>query len=336
MQKFAMMVGLPGSGKDTFIKEDNYFNDFVVVSSDQVRKDNGYDQGAKQGTFDICRKQITMALGKGRDVIFNATNLQRKHRFNLLNYLHQKFNDVEYFCYVLTTPVKVCKEWNSKREGFDRVPDEVIDHMIRSFQIPMKGEGFDHVLFCQNNWHYFCDKKGMIKYKYLSADFDKIYDFDQDNPFHTLSLGDHMDKTYDYVINNIEKYFNERYTGQAKYTPILEAALWHDIGKMITKDYHNAKGEPSDTAHYYGHENAGAYLMLSEFPYIWLYNSDDEIFDGYDTFVKIAIYINFHMRVSFIWRNYPNGKCAKREKVLFNDFDLKCLELLGEADRQAH
>lgn len=325
MQQFAMMVGLPGSGKDTFINEDRYFDDFVVVSSDQVRKDKNYKPGDVKDVFDICRKDIVSSLSFGENVIFNATNLNRKHRMNLLNYLHNKFEDIEYVCYVLTTPIKVCKEFNFKREGADKVPEDVIDHMVRQFQIPMKGEGFDDIYFCQNNWKYFCYEDGKIKYKYVSADYDDTYDFDQDNPHHTLSLGDHMDKTYDYIYDKIKDYTNPRYL------PLIEAALWHDIGKMITKDYHDARGNPSKTAHYYGHENAGAYIILSEFPYLDIFGTDN-----YDFYVKVATYVNFHMRVSFTWRNYPNGKCAKREKAFFSGFDLNCLELLGKADRQAH
>ena len=326
MQQFVMMVGLPGSGKDTFIKEDNYFNDFVIVSSDQIRKDKGYKQGEKKDVFELCRNNIVDSLSFEKDVVFNATNINSKHRINMLNLLHQKFNNVEYNCYVMTTPIKVCKEWNNKREGFDKVPEEVIDMMARQFQIPMIGEGFDHIYFCQNNWRYFCDEDGKIKYEYISADYDTVYEFDQDNPFHTLSLGSHMDKTFDYVCTRLGKA-----ALHPKYCALLEAALWHDIGKMVTKDYHDRKGNPTKTAHYYGHENVGAYITLSEFPYIF-----NDIESDYDFYVKMATYINFHMRVSFTWRNYPNGKCAKREKKFFNEFDLKCLELLGEADRQAH
>lgn len=333
MQQFAMMCGLPGSGKDTFIKEDRYFDDFIIVSSDQVRKDKNYKPGDIKDVFDICRKDIVSSLSLGKNVIFNATNLNRKHRMNLLNYLHQKFDNIEYFCYVLITPIKVCKEWNNKREGFDKVPDEVIDHMVRRFQIPMKGEGFDGICFCLVGSENFCYDDGTLKYKYVSTPYDNVYEFDQDNPHHTLSLGDHMDKTFDYIWDNISKVFPNANPKEDKFIAILMAALYHDIGKIITKDYHDAKGNPSKTAHYYGHENVGAYLTISEFPLIW----DEE--DGRYTFerlVKIATYINFHMRVSFTWRNYPNGKCAKREKTFFNDFDLKCLELLGKADRQAH
>lgn len=336
MQGFVMMVGISGSGKDTFIQKDSYFNDFVIVSTDQVRKNLGYPQGTIKDVFDICFTTIIDALTIGQNVVFNATNLKNKNRISLLERIRQKFGDKIYCeAYVVITPFKLCKERNAARVGFDRVPDKVLDQQLRSFQIPVVGEGFDNVVFVQSGPpSAFCDSNGRLKEEYRSFDYINgvgFYDFEQDNPYHSLSLGEHMDATRAYVreilfrencINNID---------DARYQPLLNAASWHDVGKVITKDYHDRAGNPSKTAHYYGHENVGAYIVLSEFFYVYGNYSFD-----FDMYVKMATYINYHMRVSFTWRKYPNGKCAKRERKIFSDFDLWCLELLGEADRAAH
>ena len=108
------------------------------------------------------------------------------------------------------------------------------------------------------------------------------------------------------------------------------AAYYHDIGKVLTKDYHDSKGNKTEHAHYYGHENAGAYFMLSEGYFLW----GPEY--GNDFIIKVATFINFHMRAGYTWKQHPEGKCAKREKKLFSDLDLKYLELLREADNYAH
>ena len=225
-------------------------------------------------------------------------------------------------------PIKLCKERNAQRDEFGRVPDEVIDHMVNSFQIPMEAEGFDTIVGYYPSQDVYCDLNGHIKKEYKSINLDVLDTFDQDNPFHTLTLGQHMQATYDYVKKHIPSSWVLT-ESNLEIGSLLIAAKFHDIGKLITKGYFDRKGNPSKTAHYYGHENAGAYLMLSEFRCM----PDESLL--YDIW-KVATYINFHMRVSFTWRNYPNGKCARREKQLFNDIDLQCLELLGEADRQAH
>lgn len=42
---------------------------------------------------------------------------------------------------------------------------------------------------------------------------------------------------------------------------IALAASFHDIGKPYVKTFIDAKGEPSDTAHYYGHQCVGAWMV---------------------------------------------------------------------------
>ena len=330
MQEFIMMIGLPGSGKDYFIEHDDSLKNHVIVSTDQIRKDNGYKQGTKNDVFQIAHNMIIDSLSLGKNVVFNATNLQRKFRMNLLTELHAKFKNVFYEAKVIVVPIKLCKERNAQRDEFGCVPNEVIDHMVRSFQIPLENEGFDKINYLYLDRELYCTIKDNYYYdildKYKTVDLHILNSFDQDNPFHTMTLGQHMQATYDYVI----RYLNRIDTSLGDVNPLIEAAKYHDIGKLITKDYHDRKGKPTKTAHYYGHENAGAYLILSEFPFLFAGGHN------YKHYIKMATYVNFHMRVSFTWRNYPNGKCANREKKLFNDFDLQCLELLGEADRQAH
>lgn len=335
MQEFVMMIGLPGSGKDYFIEHDDILKNHVIVSTDQIRKDNGYKQGTKNDVFQIAHDMIIDSLSLGKNVVFNATNLQRKFRMNLLTELRAKFPNVFYEADVIIAPVKLCKEQNSYRDEFGCVPEKVIDNMVRSFQIPLEKEGFDGIYCFYPNKKAYCieDVAGLwIKKEYASVDFDALNSFDQDNPFHTMTLGQHMQNTYKYVVKHYNPPVPESDFWGCK--PLFEAAKYHDIGKLITKDYHDRKGRPTETAHYYGHENAGAYLILSEFPFLSSYDTETYITE--EVFVKMATYVNFHMRVSFTWRQYPDGKCAKREKKLFNNYDLYCLELLGEADRQAH
>lgn len=332
MQTFTMMIGLPGSGKDYFIK--NNMDEYCVISSDQVRAENGYGPGAIEDVFTICRSKIMESLSLGEDVVFNATNLRRKYRVALLNKIYEKFGrDIYYRGYLMVTPINLCKERNERRIGAEEVPEKVIDNMAKSFQIPLKGEGFDYIYFIKPNLEEFCYEDGLIKYKYISADYDDIYEFDQFNHHHTLSLGDHMDKACDYI----EEHFQERIgmpISSKEFDLLTNTALFHDIGKLLTQDFHDKNGRPTKEAHYYGHENIGAYIMISEFPFFWNHNRKTEY--DFKFFIKMATYINFHMRVNHVWKKYPKGKATRKDKKLLSDFDIKCLEFLGEADRAAH
>lgn len=327
MQTFAMIMGIPGSGKDSFIKQNPILRNYTMVSSDEIRKEHNYEQGEIKNVFQIAREDIVTALQRGENVIFNATNLQRKHRMSLLEFLHIHFPEIRYEGYMILTPIKLCKEFNDLRTGFAKVPEKVIDNMVRAFQIPLEGEGFDKIFFC-NPWRSrFCYPEGGLKYKYFSADYDEIYNFDQDNSHHSLTLGEHMDATYDYLM----RYIEDTHEDIAAWTTILQAALWHDIGKMITKDYHDSKGNPTTEAHYYGHDNAGAYLVLTELPYFTNFLNQD-----FSVFVKMATYVNFHMRSRLVWAKFPDGKATRKDKKLLSDLDWKYINLLGEADFQAH
>jgi len=328
MQNFIMMCGLPGSLKSTYAKwlaKDRY-KDAEIISSDAIRKEKGYKQGEIADVFSIVNHRIMNSPHE--TVIYDATNLQRKYRVALLKNIDAKFGYlVNTELIFMSIPIKICKYLNEQRSGFDKVPDYVYDRMLRHFDIPMYNEGWN-VLEYANIFvlgrtsiidpHLFYDDR-RLSLKYSSFSIEDM-DFDQDNPHHTLSLKEHCNKCFEYVKNN-DKYFSEYYR-----TVIEQAALFHDIGKILTKDYHDAKGNPSETAHYYGHENVGAYLAAT--------GELDRYIDvsGY----TIAEFIAFHMKASFSWRRNPYGKRTIEEKKYFSVNDLMLLELLGEGDRQAH
>ena len=74
------LVGLPASGKSTFSASRK---DCVVVCPDTIRKTvlgNETDQKNGGLIFAIAWKQINKALLQGKDVIFDATNCQKKYR----------------------------------------------------------------------------------------------------------------------------------------------------------------------------------------------------------------------------------------------------------------
>ena len=48
-------------------------------------------------------------------------------------------------------PIEVLKERNNKRIGRARVPDEVIDRMLRQFQMPGLFEGFYNITVDENS-----------------------------------------------------------------------------------------------------------------------------------------------------------------------------------------
>lgn len=326
MYKFIILAGLPGSLKSTYAK--NFINieisDSVeYVSSDEIRKELDLEQGTIGNVFNIVQQRILKS--ERPIVIYDATNLRRKYRVNLLQQIRQKYPFARTEIVFHALPIKVCKYFNSQRKGFDKVPEYVYDRMLRGFDMPLYQEGWDYITYKTIYSDDFLNISNMFfnsRSDFISATKFDMVAFDQDNPYHTLTLDRHCAETVNYIVERYNNFSKEE-------RDILRiAAEYHDIGKVITKDYHKSNGEPSETAHYYGHENAGAYIMLSEY-------------SGIGTFPRTRIYqiaklINFHMKVSFSWRKNPYSKATLEGKKYFTGRELAMLELLGEADRNAH
>ena len=231
MPKFYMLVGLPGSGKSTYSKT---IEDAVIISSDALRKELYGSEEELGNPFEEMIKRTIDALKNGRDVVFDATNLNTKKRRHIVERI-KKYADYKK-AIVIATPYTECLKRNAERDR--HVPEEVIKHMYMTFSMPCKQEGFDEVSI-----HY--------------TDFVPMSDYEMckiphDNSHHHLSIGDHMIAAY--------KYLREHY-GTDDYV-LTAATLYHDIGKPFCKTFVNKRGESSIEAHYYGHESVGAYDIM--------------------------------------------------------------------------
>ena len=182
------------------------------------------------------------------------------------------------------------------------MPDFVIDRMLSRFQIPAFYEGFDQIWF---------HSTGEL------MNFDQMLDgFMQDNPHHSLSLQDHLQIASMYFVND----------------PVLEeTAKWHDIGKLFTKSFVDAKGNPSEIAHFYGHENYGAYLyLLNNTVQATSYVGTQFLRDAVP---YKALLINWHMR-PYEWDKNPHVK--EKDERLIGHNAIVDLEKLHAADIAAH
>jgi hypothetical protein len=128
-------------------------------------------------------------------------------------------------------------ENNKNRERV--VPEYVIHNMYKSFQFPLYTEG----------WNKISVVNIFSEYKDPVSKIVELRNFSQDNSYHTLSLGKHMEKSLDL------------YKGNYPY-----AAWLHDIGKEHTKSFVKKDGTVDTNAHYYGHENISAYEVRNQFP----------------------------------------------------------------------
>ena len=80
MGNLYVVIGLPGAGKDYWI-EHNKSKDDIVVSSDAIREEifgDANNQDHNGEVFDIMFNRTRKALVNGKNVFYNATNINRK------------------------------------------------------------------------------------------------------------------------------------------------------------------------------------------------------------------------------------------------------------------
>ena len=300
-----MMIGLPYSGKSYFVNKYKAEND-EYISSDEIRKElygDESDQTNPNKVFEIMYKRTCKALSENKSVWYDATNIKSKYRIHLLNSLKHKFSDVHYKCYVMCTPFKILLIRQQNRDRF--VPATVIDKMIRQFEVPMYYEGWDEIELVRMPdivTRFNADR-------YLETNKNIAHD----NPHHTLNIFEHMQlastKYHEDMVkeNNVEEHV------------IYNTLKYHDIGKYYCKTFIDAKGIKSNIAHYYNHENVGAYYILTSN----ITNSDYAL-------LIIAWLINNHMKF------YINGISNWINKYNIPQSLIDKLEIVHKYDMEAH
>lgn len=149
MAILVLMVGVPGSGKSTWI-QNNLTDKDVWVSRDAIRYnllEEDDDYFAKENeVIELFINNINNMLNKNfRYVYADATHLHPKGRAQLLNNLKIK-PDAIYAVYI-DTPLNITLERNAQREGRARVPDDVIKRMYRSVSLPTARENINTLFF---------------------------------------------------------------------------------------------------------------------------------------------------------------------------------------------
>ena len=141
-----MMMGLPASGKSTWIKNNLVEGRAAVVSPDLVMTNP--ETGAYVWSPEACSQAWALSyrmagalLSAGKDVVFDATFCSVISRSALLN-LALGMGATVHGVYIKTS-AKECKARNALRSVDRRVPEEVLTEMADTFEAPTAMEGFD-------------------------------------------------------------------------------------------------------------------------------------------------------------------------------------------------
>jgi predicted kinase len=126
-----IMSGMPGMGKDTYIRR--HLPDWPVVSLDQIRKVLDIKPDENQGEVIQAAIEATRVhLRAKRNFVWNATNLTRLYRGRIVSLCIDYGATAE--IRALDTSASVTRQQNRERDA--RVPDAVIARMLESWEPP--------------------------------------------------------------------------------------------------------------------------------------------------------------------------------------------------------
>ena len=300
--KLYIMVGISASGKSTIAKQIAEKENCIIVSSDAIRSEicpgGVSDQSKNEEVFKIFHRRIRENLLKGNNVICDATNITIRSRRAIFNTVRNI--DCYKIGYIVVKKIEDCIKDNKNSDRVD-VPDEVIYKQVRKFQIPFYNEGFNDIVI--RDLTPYDSNPSLVK---DLGRYSQMLYFDQKNPYHNQTLGIHCD-----IVSELfkEYHYPDYY---------IRAASLHDYGKLYTQTF-DEKG----VAHYFGHENYGSYLLLTDY-----YNfykdglSKNEILD-------ILFLINYHM----LPMNWNTEKPKEKWRKIFGDYRYQLLVDFNKCDK---
>ncbi len=150
--KCYQLIGVPGAGKSTWVKDQEWAKDCVVVSTDDFVEAWAKEQGKTYSDVfaDYMPTAVTLMADKvveareaGKDIIWDQTSTTVKSRTRKFNMLPEYYH----IAVVFRTPEhKELMRRLSSRPGKD-IPDHVIASMVASWEDPSEEEGFKEIWY---------------------------------------------------------------------------------------------------------------------------------------------------------------------------------------------
>jgi predicted kinase len=150
MAKCYQLIGVPGAGKSTWIKNQEWAKDCAIVSTDMwvdleaERVGKTYSEIFDEympHAVKLMANHVELARDKNMDIIWDQTSTSvgsRRKKFNMLP-------DYEHIAVVFKTPeMDELKRRLASRPG-KNIPSHVMVQMIRSFVMPTLDEGFTEI-----------------------------------------------------------------------------------------------------------------------------------------------------------------------------------------------
>ena len=150
MNTLYITVGLPGSGKSTYVK--NFIKDKEIeyLSSDSLRAVYGKseeDQTVTPLVFGHIKRKVDEFLKDGKNVLVDATSVNRKERSDYIKTAKKYGAKVVAIVFKMDRQGLIDRNKKRGEQGGRVVPDWVIDKMLNKFEEPSYDEGIDVMIY---------------------------------------------------------------------------------------------------------------------------------------------------------------------------------------------
>ena len=152
MKRLYVLVGVPASGKSTWIKNQDWVLGLTIVSTDAFVEDYARECGSTYSevfddymptAIELMLNQVDFARDHGHDIIWDQTSTTILNRAKKIRMLPDYYKTAVVF---RTPPMEELKVRLASRPG-KVVPMEVVESMIAKWQEPTKEEGFDEIWY---------------------------------------------------------------------------------------------------------------------------------------------------------------------------------------------
>ena len=150
MPKLYMLIGVPASGKSTWLKmmklnaviasTDDYIESFAEAEGKTY--DEVFASSIKKATAFMYNK-VAYAVKDSASIIWDQTNLTRASRVKKLKLIPDSYEKI-----AIVFPTPEVAEWKRRLESRPNktIPNHVLQGMMKSIELPSIEEGFDEII----------------------------------------------------------------------------------------------------------------------------------------------------------------------------------------------
>jgi len=150
MPKCYQLIGVPGSGKSTWAKNQEWIGECAWISTDQYVEE--WAESVGKTYSEVFEEYMPTAVARmvgavngaksiGKDIVWDQTSTTVKSRLKKFKMLP----DYEHIAVVFETPSRIeLKRRLASRPGKE-IPEVVIEGMLASFEMPTEEEGFSQI-----------------------------------------------------------------------------------------------------------------------------------------------------------------------------------------------